>query len=168
MKQTTITLILTIILVSLSLTSNVTKRPATGGMNSLDTEQSEFDTHKKITYVRLFADANGDTHLEEVFVKLSPTMVTPPALPLYVSAFDSAREYGYYSASPGWSQDWHNAPRRQFLFYLAGESEIEVSDGEIRRFGPGSILLAEDIEGRGHISRVVGSKDVLAVVIVLE
>ena len=53
--------------------------------------------------------------------------------------------------------DWHNAPRRQFVVNLSGEVEIEVSDGAIRRFGPGSILLAEDVTGKGHISRGVGT-----------
>jgi hypothetical protein len=28
----------------------------------------------------------------------------------------------------------------------------EVSDGERREFGPGTILLAEDTEGEGHVS----------------
>jgi len=40
---------------------------------------------------------------------------------------------------------------------LTGEVEIQTSDGDIRRFGPGSILLAEDLSGKGHISRGVGS-----------
>jgi hypothetical protein len=40
---------------------------------------------------------------------------------------------------------------------LTGEVEIQTSDGEVRRFGHGSILLAEDLSGKGHISRGVGS-----------
>ena len=45
-------------------------------------------------------------------------------------------------------------------FYLAGELEVTVSDGEVRRFGPGSAILAEDTGGKGHFSRVVGSERV--------
>ena len=56
-------------------------------------------------------------------------------------------------------QDWHTAPRRQFVVNLTGEVEIEVSDGETRRFGPGSILLAEDTTGKGHISRGIGNDE---------
>ena len=33
--------------------------------------------------------------------------------------------------------------------------DIEVGSGETRRFGPGTILLAEDLTGQGHISRSV-------------
>jgi uncharacterized cupin superfamily protein len=42
---------------------------------------------------------------------------------------------------------------------LTGEVEITVSDGEKRHFGPGSILLAEDVTGKGHISRGVGKSE---------
>ncbi|MFH1699685.1 MAG: hypothetical protein ABIE07_03775 [Candidatus Zixiibacteriota bacterium] len=61
----------------------------------------------------------------------------------------------------GWYGDWHPAPYRQIHFYLSGEIEAETSDGEIRQFGPGSIVLVEDITGKGHKSRAVGSSEVL-------
>jgi len=43
---------------------------------------------------------------------------------------------------------------RQFVIVLFGELEVEVSDGEKRRFEPGGICLVEDTAGKGHISRV--------------
>ena len=49
----------------------------------------------------------------------------------------------------------HLAPRRQLIINLDGEVEIEA--GAItRRFGPGSIIFAEDLTGRGHVTRDVG------------
>ncbi|MDP6376340.1 MAG: hypothetical protein QF921_15985 [Pseudomonadales bacterium] len=51
--------------------------------------------------------------------------------------------------------DFHNAPRRQLVVNLTGSVEIEVGDGTVRRLESGSILLAEDVEGQGHISRAV-------------
>ena len=50
----------------------------------------------------------------------------------------------------------HNAPRRQFIVHLEGAVEVEASDGERRRFGPGDVVLVEDLEGRGHVTRWVG------------
>lgn len=50
---------------------------------------------------------------------------------------------------------WHNAPCRQYVVMLEGAVDIEVGSGEVRRFAPGDILLAEDTTGRGHISRAV-------------
>ena len=39
---------------------------------------------------------------------------------------------------------------------IAGELEVEAGDGERRRFGPGSVVLLEDVSGKGHFTRVVG------------
>ena len=36
--------------------------------------------------------------------------------------------------------------------------EIEVGDGTKRQLGAGSILLAEDTEGQGHISRSINGE----------
>ena len=58
---------------------------------------------------------------------------------------------------PGNFNDWHRAPRRQYVINLSGQSEIEISDGTKRRFGPGDIFLVDDTTGRGHISRANGS-----------
>jgi hypothetical protein len=54
--------------------------------------------------------------------------------------------------------DYHTAPRRQYVVNLTGSVEIEVGDGTKRVLGPGTILLAEDTTGRGHISRNVGGE----------
>jgi hypothetical protein len=87
---------------------------------------------------------------------------------LNLSNFVPAKRYGFLSAPPGWAGDWHPAPKKQVLFYLAGEIEAETSDGEVRRFGPGSVTLVEDTTGKGHKSRVVGDNEVLAAVVQLE
>lgn len=48
---------------------------------------------------------------------------------------------------------WHNPPHRQFIIMLQGAMEIEISDGTKRIFNEGDILLAEDVDGQGHITR---------------
>jgi hypothetical protein len=58
-------------------------------------------------------------------------------------------------------------PRRQFVLVLVGELEVEVSDGEVRRFAPGSLILVEDTWGKGHVSRVVGAERGMAAAIPL-
>jgi hypothetical protein len=58
--------------------------------------------------------------------------------------------------------DYHPAPRRQFIVNLSGAVEITASDGEVRVFGPGSIMLAEDTTGKGHISKAVGGEERLS------
>ncbi len=63
--------------------------------------------------------------------------------------------------------DWHPAPRRQFVITLSGEAEVEASDGEVRRIGPGTIMLAEDITGKGHITRGRGTAERISLFIPL-
>jgi len=118
-----------------------------------------------VSFVRLYADAEGESHFEDVGAVLNLVEVAPGIAPLYASAFSQASQFAFLSAKTGWKEDWHTAPQRQFLVYLAGVTEFRVSDGEIRRLGPGTILLAEDTIGRGHISEVVGEDDVVAVLI---
>ena len=63
--------------------------------------------------------------------------------------------------------NWHNAPRRQFVVNLTGTVEIVASDGEKRLLGPGSILLAEDLTGKGHTSRGLGGEERISLFIPL-
>jgi quercetin dioxygenase-like cupin family protein len=48
--------------------------------------------------------------------------------------------------------DWHCAPRRQFVVFLDGWVRITVSDGESRTLPAGSVVLVEDLAGRGHVT----------------
>jgi len=50
-------------------------------------------------------------------------------------------------------------PRRQYVITLAEEREVEIGDGTKVRLHSSHILLAEDVESQGHISRAVGSED---------
>lgn len=120
-----------------------------------------------VGYVRVYGDAAGETHFEDVPIPMQAVDFAPPAPPINVSAFIPAAAYGFLSSPPGWFGDWHPTPRRQIVFYLAGEIEAETSDGEVRRFGPGSITLVEDTTGKGHRSRVVGTEAVLLAVVQL-
>jgi len=107
----------------------------------------------KVTYTRLYADSDGESHFKDVEVELQESDFAPPAMPLNMSSFRSANECGFAIAPPGWYGDWHPTPQRQFLFYLAGQVEVGVSDGEVRTFGPGDIVLVEDVTDKGHVSQ---------------
>jgi uncharacterized cupin superfamily protein len=62
----------------------------------------------------------------------------------------------FREGTPDTVNQWHRAPRRQYVINLSGETEIEIGDGTKRRFGSGDILFVEDTSGQGHISRDVG------------
>ena len=116
-------------------------------------------------YIRLFADSGGETHFEDVRVRLEAANFAPPAPPIDLSAYYPAERYAFCRFPAGWYGDWHPTPRRQVFFLLSGQMEVEVSDGEVRHLDPGSIVLVEDTVGSGHVSRVVGTEDVLSAIV---
>jgi hypothetical protein len=106
-------------------------------------------------YTRIYADPSGETHLQDVDPEMKASDYGSTISEMIAAKgviFRATKSDEYFI-------DWHNAPRRQFVVNLAGEVEITVSDGEKRHFGPGTILLAEDVTGKGHISRGVGTSE---------
>jgi hypothetical protein len=118
-------------------------------------------------YTMLYADEAGESHFRDVDIDLETVDFAPPAPPINLSAYNPATRYAFCVFPSGWYGDWHPAPHKQIFFILSGESEAQASDGEVRQFGPGSILLVEDTWGKGHISRVVGEKDMMVAVVQL-
>ncbi len=121
-----------------------------------------------LNYVRVYTDSIGESHFEDLIIGLNEIDFAPPAPPIFTSDKHPSSSYGFISVLPGWKSEWHPTPKRQFVIYLSGTIEAEVSDGEIRQFGPGSITLVEDTSGKGHKSRAVGGDPVVGVVIQLE
>jgi hypothetical protein len=65
----------------------------------------------------------------------------------------------FVRAAPGYVQDWHAAPRRQYLITISGRGEIELAGGQKIPLVPGRPLLVEDLTGKGHLTRTLGSQD---------
>lgn len=108
----------------------------------------------EVTYVRIFADEGGDSHFEDVAVPLVVADLAPPMKPVPQSApIPAARVIYFHGPQDLDGSAWHPAPKRQLMFVLSGSVEVTVSDGEKRVFAPGSVLLAEDIHGKGHSGR---------------
>ncbi len=56
------------------------------------------------------------------------------------------------------TMDFHNAPRRQYVVMMAGQMEVEIGDGSKCVFNAGDVLVAEDLTGKGHITRGIGEQ----------
>jgi hypothetical protein len=125
-------------------------------------------TMQHARYVRLFADARGESHFEEIEADLAPVDFAPPAGPLHVAALFPATACGLVGGPPDWDGSIpHPAPRRQLFCTLRGEYEVTASDGTVRRFPPGSMLLLEDTTGNGHTTRIVSEDDLLLISVTL-
>ena len=120
-----------------------------------------------MNYTRVYSDSDGESHFEDVEVQIREVNFAPPAPPVGLSDFQPAIQWAFFTLPPGWHGDWHPTPRRQIFFYLAGHVEGEVSDGEIRSFGPGDVTLVEDTTGKGHRSWAVGTEPILLAVVQL-
>ena len=117
--------------------------------------------------LRIWADQNGESHFEDVDVAFEESDFVPPAPPVLLSAQEPATGYILERVPPGWHGDWHPAPGRILAVYLTGKGDIEASDGEVRPIESGTILLAEDTTGKGHITRVTGIEEVIVVIVTL-
>ena len=98
-----------------------------------------------VRIVRLYSGDDGESHFEDLDVPIEGGL----SLAFPVATLD------FREAPAEHEPDWHNASRRQFVITTSGALEIEIGSGETRRLGPGEAMLAEDLTGRGHISRSV-------------
>jgi hypothetical protein len=121
----------------------------------------------KAPFVRLYADSKGESHFSVEEMELRSVNFAPPAPPVDISAFTPAKHFVLLHTPAGWFGDWHPTPYRQFFFFLSGEVDVQATDGDVRRFGPGSVLLVEDTTGKGHTTRVTRDDPCIAAVVQL-
>jgi gentisate 1,2-dioxygenase len=96
--------------------------------------------------IRVFSGDDGESHFEEI---------TPEEMAGIVNRVGPGDITLGLRPSPSFS-DYHNAPRRQYVVNLSGTAEFECADGSKVQMEPGDILVAEDLEGHGHIARSLG------------
>jgi quercetin dioxygenase-like cupin family protein len=112
---------------------------------------------QSITVTRIYTGPDGQSHAEELQMKLNGR----------TSELMKATGVQFSRTAAGNFSDWHVGPRRQYVITLSGRGEIEVAGGKKISMGPGHINLIEDLTGKGHTTRVVGTEDRITVAIPL-
>ena len=107
-----------------------------------------------VNYTRIYNGADNVSHFEDIAVELGDAGQGSVLSKLFPATGINMRRNNM-----NYDLDWHPAPRRQFVVNLTGQVEITASDGEKRVCGPGSIMLADDTTGKGHLSKHVGSEE---------
>jgi len=102
---------------------------------------------------RVYTGDDNQSHFEDINVELNDLGASGQ-----ISDPWAAKSVMFREVDGAYALDFHTAPRRQLVVNLTGSVEIEVGDGTTRTLGPGSILLAEDTTGQGHISRAVAGE----------
>jgi hypothetical protein len=107
---------------------------------------AQAQTKKPFMITRLYTGPDGQTHAEEFEAKFNDKDV---AMLMQLKGAELHRAKG------GTVQDWHVAPRRQYVITMSGRAELEVAGGKKIPVGPGHIEFVEDLTGKGHITRVL-------------
>jgi hypothetical protein len=110
-------------------------------------------THKPVMITHLFTGPDNQTHAEEVELKFIP------GSPAEVSKMMPTTGAELHRTAGGSVDDWHRAPRRQYVITLSGRGEVEVAGGKKVSMGPGHVDFVEDTTGKGHITKVLGTED---------
>lgn len=111
--------------------------------------------------VRIYTGSDQQSHFDDIELRFGgePRMLSTEA--------QVAKTIVFRSAPPGTVLDWHPAPRRQYVITISGQWDIICGDGTTRRFKPGDVMLADDLTGQGHQSRVVGNEPYIFITVPL-
>ena len=101
---------------------------------------------------RLYTGDDGISHFEDVDVDLEDYGEMGQ-----ISGLWRGPGVIFRQVSGDYDLDFHVAPRRQLVVNLTGAVEIDTGE-EARVFEAGSIMLAEDTTGKGHVSRNVDGR----------
>ena len=116
-----------------------------------------------LNYLRIFVDDAGRSHFEDCTLPLGTRNFAPPATPLEASEFMPAEGFAVVRFAPDWSGPWHPSPYRQWFFMMSGSLTVTVGDGTERTLGAGDVVLLEDMGTKGHLTRVNGGEQAVAV-----
>lgn len=106
------------------------------------------DPQELLPYTLVYADSSGTSHFEDASYPTSSIDIGH-GVKAAASGPIAGDGIQLFCFEPGTVVDWHPAPRRQLYLILNGRLDLEVSDGEVRRFRGGDLIVAEVTEGKG-------------------
>ncbi len=118
-----------------------------------------------LTITRLYATANGQADSGQIEVEMRPSALHS-GLDESARQAVSAAQFIRWHAGTVW--EWHTAASKQYVVTVSGRGEVEVAGGKKFPLNPGTVLLAEDVSGKGHTTRVLGSDDLVLLLIPFE
>ena len=117
-----------------------------------------------IMITRLYTAPDGQTHEDRVEIRLTQSTMyneTEASEALRVSQAQFLR------LPKGKVQSWHNPAHRQYVVTLSGRGEVEIAGRQKILINPGRIILLENVTGKGHITRSIGSEDLTLLIVPL-
>ena len=114
------------------------------------------------TITRLYTGADGESHISDIQIA-----VKPATLNAALSESESVRVTGaqFLRWPRGFVWEGHPASKRQYVIIVSGRGEVDVAGGRKVQLAPGRVLLAEDVTGKGHTTRVGAGEDLVMVLV---
>jgi hypothetical protein len=112
-------------------------------------------TGKAMRIMHMFGGEDGESHLEIIDLPL-----TGGGDGHSVQSRLRATDVEIGDTLPGDFIDFHGVSTPRFLIVLAGQLEVGLGDGSKHIMSKGDIVLADDVTGRGHTSRMIGTEPV--------
>ena len=104
---------------------------------------------------RFFETEDGGSRFEEVELAFKFPREDDFGHTLLLTSAITAPSAVLVELPKGLDQGWHNAPQRQLVFVLDGAIEVETTDRQKRQWRGGGLFAAEDVGGKGHLTRVL-------------
>ncbi|MHC0443444.1 hypothetical protein [Flavobacterium sp. 3-210] len=105
----------------------------------------------KIT--KILSDENGDSYFEDFYIPLKDAGKIGS-----LSEGEKVSALIFREVESTYDNDFHNPPTRQYIVLLDGGIEVETSLGDKRIFESGEVLLAENVNGKGHKTKNLENK----------
>ena len=120
--------------------------------------------HLTTTVTRLYTGADGQSHAEDAEVAWRPARLRAE---LDESESVNVTAVQFLRWPRGFVWEGHPASKRQYVIIVSGRGEVEVVGGRKVQLAPGRVLLAEDVTGKGHTTRVGADEDLVMLLVPL-
>jgi quercetin dioxygenase-like cupin family protein len=116
------------------------------------------------TITRLYTGADGLSHAMDTDVAWRPAKLRAE---LSESESVKVTAAQFLRWPRGFVWEGHPASKRQYVVIVSGRGEVDVVGGKTVELAPGRVLLAEDVTGKGHITRVGPDEDLVMLLVPL-
>src|SRR5262245_13832891 len=113
---------------------------------------------------RLYTGPDGQSHAEDTEVAWRPAKLRAE---LNESESVRVTAVQFLRWPRGFVWEGHPASKRQYVIIVSGRGEVDVVGGKKVQLAPGRVLLAEDVTGKGHTTRVGADEDLVMLLVPL-
>ncbi len=104
---------------------------------------------------RFHATTDGESRFQEIEIPINEKRADPFGNTLLQSGAWASPSIRFVELPAGLDESWHHAPARQIVVILSGVLEVGTSDNQKRRATAGQAFIADDLTGKGHLTRVI-------------